>query len=95
MAPSICTSKWRMPSTRFEASRQTGEGLVEDGIECIFHRLAGVDIGLDAVLEFSGLAAQFVVGQRLHLRLQRIDARHPAAVLFQESRVAAAEDAGQ
>ena len=79
----------------FRGFAADGEGLVEDGIECIFHRLAGVDIGLDAVLEFSGLAAQFVVGQRLHLRLQRIDARHPAAVLFQESRVAAAEDAGQ
>ena len=71
------------------------KGLGQDGVQHVVHRLAGCHLFLDARLELAGLAAQLVVGQRLHLWLQRIDARHATAVLFQEPRIAAAEDAGQ
>ena len=71
------------------------KGLGQDGVQHVVHRLAGCHLFLDARLELAGLVAQLVVGQRLHLWLQRIDARHATAVLFQEPRIAAAEDAGQ
>mmetsp|Transcript_12872 Transcript_12872/g.30273 ORF Transcript_12872/g.30273 Transcript_12872/m.30273 type:complete len:931 (-) Transcript_12872:212-3004(-) len=49
----------------------------------------------DALLEGSRLGAQFVVGQSLVLRLQRIDLLHGAAVLLEQALVAATENRGE
>ena len=87
MPPISCTSKWRMPSTRLAASRHDGEGFGQDLVE----RLA---LG-EALLELGGLGLQLVVGERLHLRLERVDLLDDAAELAQQALVTAAEDAGE
>ena len=59
----------------------------QDGVE----RLSGGD----TLLELRGLGLERVVGELLHLRLERVDFGDDAVQLAQEPFVAAAEDTGE
>ena len=60
-----CTSKWRWPMRALGRLAHGGEGRHQDVVE----RLA---VG-DLLLEVVGARAQRVVGERLELRLERVD----------------------
>ncbi len=83
MPPTSWTSKWRMPSTRLDASRTTGEGLGQQVVQ----RLAL----LQARLELRRPGLELVVAQGCERRLQRVDGGHAALQLLDLAFVGGAE----
>ena len=84
MPPTNCTSKWRWPSVRLPASRTTAKASGS--------RSSSVAPSASRSRNSTVLAAQRLVRQRLHRRLQRVDLRHPALVGLEGAIVGGAED---
>lgn len=76
-----------MPSTRFEASRQTAKSLRQDLIE----RLAV----FDSLLKLRRLGLELLIGQTLQARFERIDLFDKRLELFHVALVLGAEERGK